>query len=121
MNRWLLCVMLGCLLAPSALAHRFAPSLLKLTEIAPQHYQLLWKTPAQGVSNVPLAPRWPEACNVENAAAPQLEGTGVVTSLQLRCEGLGREGLVGQQLGIDGLSENQASARPASWLYMRRR
>ncbi len=37
-------------------AHRFAPSLLKVDEIAPQQYNMVWKTPAQGISNVPLQP-----------------------------------------------------------------
>jgi hypothetical protein len=91
-------------------AHRFAPSLLKVREIAPQQYNVVWKTPAQGVSNVPLRPRWPEACEVRNASEPQLEATGVVTSWQLHCEKLGESGLVGQTLGVSGLGANQASA-----------
>lgn len=57
-----------------AQAHRFAPSLLKVDEIADQQFNMVWKTPAQGTSNVPLRPLWPESCEVKNASQPQLEG-----------------------------------------------
>ena len=105
-----LILLLGFALVSSALAHRFAPSLLKVNEIAPLEYNMVWKTPAQGVSNVPLRPLWPESCEVKNASAPQLEDTGVVTSWQLACPDLGVDGLVGETLGVSGLGANQASA-----------
>ncbi len=41
-----------------AQAHRFAPSLLKVTETAPNQYTVVWKTPVQGTSSTP-APWWP--------------------------------------------------------------
>ena len=93
-----------------ALAHRFAPSLLKVNETAEHQYNVVWKTPAQGVSSVPLQPVWPDSCEVLNASAPQLEDTGVVTSWQLQCANLGDDGLVGDTLGVSGLGANQASA-----------
>ena len=105
-----LVLLLGFVLVSSALAHRFAPSLLKVNEIAPLQYNMVWKTPAQGVSNVPLRPLWPESCEVKNASAPQLEDTGLVTSWQLACWDLGVDGLVGETLGVSGLGANQASA-----------
>jgi hydrogenase/urease accessory protein HupE len=106
---FLLLFMALCLM-PAAQAHRFAPSLLKVVETAPQQYNVVWKTPAQGVSSVRLEPQWPQSCEVSNATPPQLEGTGVVASLQLRCSGLGEDGLVGETLGVSGLGANQASA-----------
>jgi hypothetical protein len=108
--RILLGLVLGFSLVQGAYAHRFAPSLLNVQEIAPLQYNLVWKTPAQGVSNVPLLPLWPETCEVTNASEPQLEDTGVVTSWQLQCEQLGEQGLVGETLGVSGLGANQASA-----------
>ena len=105
-----LALIVGFSLVQGAQAHRFAPSLLNVQEIAPLQYNVVWKTPAQGVSNVPLRPVWPETCEVTNASEPQLEGTGVVTSWQLRCEHLGEGGLVGETLGVSGLGANQASA-----------
>jgi len=96
--------------AQVAHAHRFAPSLLKVNEIADQQYNMVWKTPAQGTSNVPLRPLWPDSCEVKNASPPQMEGTGKVSSWQLHCRGLGEDGLVGETLGVAGLGANQASA-----------
>jgi hydrogenase/urease accessory protein HupE len=107
--RILLALVLVFSMAQVAHAHRFAPSLLQVDEIAPQQYNLVWKTPAQGVSNVPLRPLWPQSCEVHSTSEPQLEDTGVVTSWQLQCAGLGESGLVGQTLGVSGLGANQAS------------
>jgi len=107
--RILLAMVLGFSTVLVAHAHRFAPSLLQVDEIAPQQYNMVWKTPAQGVSNVPLRPLWPQSCEVRSASEPQLEGTGVVTNWQLQCAGLGEDGLVGQTLGVSGLGANQAS------------
>ncbi len=97
-------------LAAGASAHRFAPSLLQVTEIGAGQYNMVWKTPVQATSNIALQPTWPESCAVENPAPPQLEGTGKVSTWQLRCTGLGEDGLVGDTLGIEGLGANQASA-----------
>ena len=101
---------LGLLLAQGAHAHRFAPSLLKVTEIADKQYNVVWKTPAQGTSSVPLRPIWPGACEITSSSPPQVEGTGMVNSWQMNCAGLGAEGLVGETLGVEGLGPNQASA-----------
>lgn len=109
--RYLGACFLVMLCANAAHAHRFAPSLLQVTEIGDRLYNVVWKTPAQGVSNVPLQPVWPEqACTVQNSSPPQLEGTGRVSAFQLQCGGLGEQGIVGQTLGVRGLGENQASA-----------
>ena len=108
--RMSLLLLLGIGLSFSAQAHRFAPSLLKVTEIASGQYNLVWKTPAQATSSVPMRPLWPASCEVTQANAPQMEGTGKVTSLQLTCSDLGEDGLVGETLGIEGLGPNQASA-----------
>jgi hypothetical protein len=103
-------VLLALVLAQSAQAHRFAPSLLKVTEIADQQYSVVWKTPAQGTSATPLRPLWPQSCEITNSSPPQMEGTGKVNSWQMRCAQLGDDGLVGETLGIEALGANQASA-----------
>jgi hypothetical protein len=108
--RLLLTLAMTLLVTQFAHAHRFAPSLLKVSEIGPDQYHMVWKTPAQGTSNVPLRPEWPSSCEVRNASPPQLEGTGKVSSWQLHCTDLGEDGLVGDTLGISGLGANQASA-----------
>ena len=108
--RLLVGIALTMLLVQGAHAHRFAPSLLKVNEIATGQYNMVWKTPAQGTSNIPLRPVWPESCEVKNASPPQLEGTGKVSSWQLHCSDLGEDGMVGDTLGVSGLGANQASA-----------
>ena len=109
MVRVLLLAISSLLLALPAQAHRFAPSLLKVTEVSGGQYNLVWKTPVQQSSSIPLRPQWPEACEVASANPPQVEGTGRVFSWQLACD-LGAAGFVGQELGISGLAANQASA-----------
>jgi hypothetical protein len=59
---------LGLFLAQGAQAHRFAPSLLKVTEIAAHQYNVVWKTPVQGTSNVPLQPLWPGSCEITSSS-----------------------------------------------------
>ena len=112
MNTLRLIMMLALSLAMTELAHahRFAPSLLKVNEIAPGQYNMVWKTPAKATSNIPLRPLWPESCEVKNASPAQLEGTGKVSTWQLHCTDLGDDGLVGDTLGVAGLGANQASA-----------
>jgi len=107
---WLLVLVSGLVMAQAAQAHRFAPSLLKVTQIGAAQYAMVWKTPAKAASNIPMRPLWPETCEVANASPPQLEGTGKVSSWQLHCSGLGDDGLVGETLGIEGLGANQSSA-----------
>lgn len=106
----LLGLCLSVLLAQTAQAHRFAPSLLKVTETAGQHYNVVWKTPAQTTSSIPMTPLWPETCEVLVASPAQVEGTGKVFSWQLLCDGLGDDGMVGETLAVTGLGANQASA-----------
>ena len=96
-------------MATSAYAHRFAPSLLKVTEVGDGQYHMVFKTPAQATTSTPIAPTWPDACEVASVSPTQLEGTGKVSSWQLNCV-LGDEGLVGQTLGLSGLGPNQSSA-----------
>ena len=103
--------LLMLLLHPSmAEAHRFAPSLLKLTQIAEATYNVVWKTPTEALSAIALQPSWPAGC-LTVAENPVLrEGTGTVSSWTLDCGLLGEAGLVGEKLGVVGLAENQASA-----------
>ena len=118
-------LLLALLSTNSVQAHLFAPSLLKIVETTAhdfdrhgnsqhdynQHdYNLVWKTPTQTTSNIPLRPTWPERCEIKSESPALREGTGTLSSWTLRCDQLGNDGLVGQTLGITGLAENQASA-----------
>ena len=101
---------LATILAQTAHAHRFAPSLLKVTETAEQRYNVVWKTPAQTTTSIPMKPVWPATCEVLVASPPQIEGTGKIFNWQIRCDDLGADGMVGDTLAITGLGANQASA-----------
>lgn len=105
MKRGILFCLLALLLPAESMAHRFAPSLLRLFEVGPGEYKVVWKTPAQRVSGVPLVPEFPAICTAPDAGAGTLEGTGVISSWTMQCEG----SLVGQTLSIAGLVENSAS------------
>ncbi len=98
-------ILITLLCSANAQAHRFAPSLLRIFETGDGQYNVIWKTPAQKTSAVPLLPVFPGSCSVEGNDGGTLEGTGVVTSFRLVCTG----SLVGQTIAISGLPENQAS------------
>ena len=98
------------LLPNQAIGHRFAPSLLKLVETSEYNYNVVWKTPTEATSNIPLRPSLPVGCKVVSEKPVVREGTGTVSSWSMNCEPLGVEGLIGHKLGVIGLSENQASA-----------
>lgn len=98
-------LMMTVLTSVDAQAHRFAPSLLRVFEVGDMQYNVVWKTPAQKTSAVPLLPVFPEVCSSQGADGGTLEGTGVVTSFRLAC----KQGLVGQTIAVSGLAENQAS------------
>ncbi|MDB9963325.1 HupE/UreJ family protein [Pseudomonadales bacterium] len=91
-------------------AHRFAPSLLKLTQTAEATYNAVWKTPTEGLSAIAMQPSWPAGCRMVAENPVLREGTGTVSSWTLDCGSLGKAGLVGEKLGVVGLAENQASA-----------
>ena len=98
------------LLSHTAQAHLFAPSLLKVSEVSTQSYNVVWKTPVKTASNIPLRPIWPEGCETQTESAPRTEGTGIVSSWKLLCDQPDAQGLIGQVLGISGLAANQVSA-----------
>jgi hypothetical protein len=104
-------ILLLVLLIPKEVeAHRFAPSLLKFVQTSEYNYNVVWKTPTEATSNIPLRPTWPVSCVVEAERPVVREGTGTVSSWTLDCTELGAEGLVGQKIGVLGLADNQASA-----------
>ena len=87
-------------------AHRFAPSLLEVTQLSEQSFSATWKTPIQTVSATPIEPRFPAACEVTSESPWIQEGTGVLMQTQYKCP----RGLIGETLAVSGLGENQSSA-----------
>lgn len=92
--------------ASETLAHRFAPSLLEVTQLSEQTFSASWKTPIQQVSATPIEPHFPAACQVSSESPWVQEGTGVLMQTQYECP----QGLIGETLSVSGLGENQSSA-----------
>ena len=108
--RFALALLMLLLHTSMAEAHRFAPSLLKLTQTAEATYNVVWKTPTEALSAIAMQPSWPAGCLMVAENPVLREGTGTVSSWTLDCGSLGKAGLVGEKLGVVGLAENQASA-----------
>ena len=104
MRAWLL--LFSLLFGTDATAHRFAPSLLEVTQLSATTFNATWKTPLQKVSATPIEPRFPAACEVTSASPWIQEGTGELKQIQLACP----TGLVGEALSVSGLGQNQSSA-----------
>jgi hypothetical protein len=101
-------VSLALLLCPSALeAHEVRPALLQLTELAPGHFEVVWKQPiAPGdepglALRLPLEPRFPALCGIADRALPELTASVLVERWVLTC---GAGGLSDGEIAIDGLS-----------------
>jgi len=88
-------------------AHRFAPSALDVRALSNGEISVVWKTPVQATSNVPMLPVAPESCDVISETPWFPEGTGKVLRQQWSCGGASLEGLV---LSVSGLAANQSSA-----------
>ena len=87
-------------------AHRFAPSLLEVTQVSEQAFSATWKTPIQKVSAIALEPHFPVTCEPTSASPWVQEGTGMLMQTQYDCA----QGLIGETLTVSGLGENQSSA-----------
>ncbi len=103
----LLAIFLVTLMPLAAQAHRFAPSALDVRALSNGEISVVWKTPAQATSNVPMLPILPSQCSVVSETPWFPEGTGKVLRQQWQCEG---ESLEGLPLSVSGLAANQSSA-----------
>lgn len=104
-SRLLLALLMPILLVEPAAAHRFAPSLLRLFEVAPNEYNVIWKTPAQATSAIPLRPVLPAICTALDGGDGEMEGTGIIRQWRMQCS----DNLVGHKIAVSGLAENQSS------------
>ena len=102
--KWL-AALLACALALSAQADIFRPAYLELREAGPDAagnpvYEILWKVPAQGDMRMPGRVRLP--VGTTNLTEPQ--GFFIGNAFVERWRISRAEGLVGQEIRIDGLS-----------------
>jgi hydrogenase/urease accessory protein HupE len=95
---------LALLLAGSAQAHRLAPSYLELREQRPGEFAVLWRTPEIVARGSRLEPALP--CDAQGEARFVLEASAWVLRTGLVC----RDGLVGQELRVDGLAGSGTDA-----------
>ena len=102
-RRWLavLVVFAAGLAVLPAGAHELQPGFLELKETAPGRYDVLWKLPSLGASDVrmPIVPVFPERCAQVGEARSERAGTAWVYTARIDCPG----GLAGQTIAIDGL------------------
>ena len=92
------------LFALAALAghgHEVRPAYLGITETAPNTYDVLWKQPLLGDRRLPLEPAFPEHCALELQQVADVQRAALIQRWQAGC---GEQGLIGQRIGIDGLT-----------------
>lgn len=100
---WLLRVCLFVLaFSPlGAEAHRLAPSLLEVRELAPQRISVLWKTPLLRASGSFLRPALPAHCTPVADPRTGRSEVALIQRWELRCQ---PPGLVGSELSVEGLA-----------------
>ena len=84
-----------------AAAHELQPGFLELRESSPGRYDVLWKLPSLGSTDVrmPIVPVFPQTCRPLDDARADRAGSAWIFTSSLQCEG----GLAGQTVGIEGL------------------
>jgi hydrogenase/urease accessory protein HupE len=103
--RWILPVaLLASLFAPGrAEAHRLAPSLLEIRELAPHRLSVLWKTPLLRASGSSLRPSLPADCEPLGEASISRTEVALIQRWEVTCE---KRRLVGSELAVEGLAES---------------
>jgi len=100
--------LVGCFLlflclaqAPALEAHPLSPSLLEIREQPDGVLAIRWKTPSIRLPGVDLRPVLPPDCPATAPATTEDEAGSVTARWLVDCE---TDGLVGRQVGVDGLT-----------------
>lgn len=93
--------------ASTVVAHPLDPALLEIRESPPGTLDVLWQLPASQADGVPLRVILPEGC--APLSDPVVSGAGARIALRWR-ERCGDSGLVGSDIGVDGLRERRTDA-----------
>jgi hydrogenase/urease accessory protein HupE len=96
-----LCVLALAVSPSRADAHRLAPSLLEIRELAPKRISVLWQTPLLRASGSALRPALPAHCQPPGAGRISQTDVALIQRWELRCE---EPGLVGSKLAVEGLA-----------------
>jgi hypothetical protein len=83
----------------SAQAHESRPGYLELTQSSADHYDVLWKQPANGDYALRMGPLFPSACTVGAARGADLLPGALLSRFSVTCPG----GLAGKDITIAGL------------------
>ena len=89
------------LLAVAAQGHEVRPAYLGMVETEANVFDVLWKQPMVGYMRLPLEPDFPEHCTLVLQEVADVERAALIHQWRADC---GEQGLVGQRLGIEGLS-----------------
>lgn len=98
-----------CLFSPAehAAAHPLAPALLELTETDAGRFEVRWKTPSRLPADTRLTPILPESCTDASSRDSDRDRLSATLTWSVDCE---TPGLVGELLGVRGISRRGASA-----------
>lgn len=99
-SRKIALVLLGCVFAATARAHEARPGYLRLTLTDSSSVTLMFKVPAVGDRRFGLYPSLPDNCVTVTPPITYIVENAYTERATLKCEG----GLVGQTVGVDGLS-----------------
>ena len=99
--------MLALVFSAAANAHKMAPSLLTLDEFQPGQFEVHWKTPLVQSSPVRIDMQLPSHCRPNSDRVPKPDPVGAVFEWTVDC---GSQGLVGHEISMSGLRENQSAA-----------
>jgi hydrogenase/urease accessory protein HupE len=106
MIRGLILVLAAIILSPIASAHEVRPAYLQIREAAPDTYDILWKTPAQGQMRLALDVILPDACTGVTEPRSILQGGAVLVRWRESCAG----GLIGKEIGVSRLDATLTDA-----------
>jgi len=84
----------------STLAHEVRPAYLEMEETASGNWNVLWKVPMRGEMRLSLYVVFPEQCQEAAPVSSYDAGAALVQRWAIRCP----DGLVGNNIGIEGLS-----------------
>lgn len=93
--------------AAAAFAHSLSPSLLVVRESADGPVSVTWKTPLLRMAGVDLRPVLPADCTATSPAEIHEEGDHVTATWSIDC---GPAGLVGRDIGVEGLAASKTDA-----------
>ncbi|WP_296806138.1 hypothetical protein, partial [Thiocapsa sp.] len=92
---------------PSVVAHPLDPALLEIRESPTDTLDVLWRLPVSRTADAPLQAILPEGCTPVSDPVASRAGSRITLRWSARC---GDGGLIGSEIGVDGLRERRTDA-----------